>query len=67
MEVNSPLGILSGLAVLTIIVGAVIYDSALTVQQAIDLVLQHPLIAAPIGLLVVLMLLFGKGGGGDSI
>lgn len=66
MEVNSPLEILSGLAVMGGIVGFVIYDSHLTVRGAVDLALQNPLIAAAFGLIALLISLFGKGGGGTG-
>lgn len=66
METNGPLGILTGLVFVGIVVGGVIYDSPLTFQQATDLALQNWLTAAPIGLLLLLLVLFGHGGGGDG-
>jgi len=46
-----------------IILGLVIYDSALTFQQALTLAVQNPLISAPVGLLLVFLVLFGNRSG----
>lgn len=62
MEHNRPVEILTVLAVLALIVGFVIYDSALTVQGAVDLPLATPLIAVPVGLAFLLLVLFGTRG-----
>lgn len=62
MEMNGPLGIVSGLTVVGLIIGAVIWDSYLTFQEALDLALQNPLISAPVGLLLLFLVLFGEGG-----
>lgn len=66
MEMNGPLGILSGFAVLGLIVGAVIWDSYLTFRGALELALQNPLVSAPVGLLFLWLVLFGKGGVGGG-
>ena len=60
MELNSPVEILSGLAVMSFIVGIVIYDSALTIRQMVDLAAQNPLVTVPVGLLVLVLLLFAN-------
>ena len=63
MERNSPAGILTGLAMIGIILGLVISDSALTFQQALTLAVQNPLISAPVGLLLAFLVLFGNRSG----
>ena len=60
MEGNSPVEILTGLTVITLIVGFVVYDSALTVRQVVALALQNPLITVPVGLLLFILLLFAN-------
>ena len=62
MELNSLPGILTGVAFLALMFGFVIYDSALTVGGAIDLVVQNPLVSVPIGLAFLFMVLFGTRG-----
>jgi uncharacterized protein (DUF983 family) len=46
--------------VITLIVGFVVYDSALTVRQVVALALQNPLITVPVGLLLFILLLFAN-------
>ena len=60
MELNSPVEIVSGLAVMSFIVGIVIYDSALTIRQMVDLAAQNPLVTVPVGLLILDLLLFAN-------
>ena len=60
MKLNSPVEILTGLAVISFIVGIVIYDSALTIRQVVDLAVQNPLVAVPVGLLFLGFLLFAN-------
>ena len=63
MERNSLAGILTALAMIAGILGFVVYDSALTFQQVLDLVLQNPLISVPVGLLLLFVVLFGNRSG----
>lgn len=62
MELKKPLEILTALAVLGLIVGFVISDSALTVQGAVELALANSLIAEPVGLAVLYLVPFGTRG-----
>ena len=55
MDRNSPTGILTGLAMIGIILCLVISDSALTFQQALTLAVQNPLTSAPVGLLLIFL------------
>ena len=64
MELNSPVEILTGLAVSSVVIsfigGIVIYDSALTIRQVVDLAVQNPLVTVPVGLLFLGFLLFAN-------
>lgn len=68
MEMNSPLAIVSGFAVIGLFAGALAFVSSLT--PFVDLALQNPLFAGVIVLSVVFLIIFGdpgsRGGGGDG-
>jgi len=63
MEMNDPVGILGGLAVVGLIVGIVMYESGMTLGEVVELAAQNPLISVPLGLILLGLVLFGKGGG----